>query len=263
MKKLTTILVEDTLPQLELIRGLVRDHCPQLLLIAEATNLNDAYEVITRYQPDLVLLDIEFNEGKTGFNLLDELKAVSDLNFQVIFFSGHAKEKNYAFTALQYAALQCLQKPIDYLLLVEAVERAVLFAGAKNAAQLRAQYEVLINLAKNRNFNDTPLFVRTSNKGKWENLNPDDILYLKSATTVTVIYLKGGREIIGMELIGYYEFLIEDPRFFRVHQSYIVNLKHVRFYDPRERILYLDNDETLEVARQPDRELRKRLGMRE
>lgn len=263
MKKLTTIIVEDTFSHLRLIRGLVRDYCPQLLLIAEATNLNDAYEVIVQYQPDLVLLDIEFNGGKTGFNLLDELKAVSDLNFQVIFFSGYVKEKNYAYSAFQYAALQCIQKPIDHRLLVEAVERAVLFAEAKNAAQLRAQYEVLINLAKNRNFNDTPLFVRTSNKGKWENLNPDDILYLKSATTVTVIYLKGGREIIGMELIGYYEFLIEDPRFFRVHQSYIVNLKHVRFYDPRERILFLDNDQTLEVARQPDRELRKRLGMRE
>ena len=56
---------------------------------------------------------------------------------------------------------------------------------------------------------------------------------------------------------------MEDPLFFRVHQSSIVNLKHVRVYDPRERILFLDNGQTLEVARQPDRELRKRLGMRE
>lgn len=96
-----------------------------------------------------------------------------------------------------------------------------------------------------------------------ENLNPDDILYLKSATTVTLIYLKDGREIVGMELIGYYEFLTEDPRFFRVHQSHIVNLKHVRSYDPKERMLLLSNHETLEVARQPDRELRRRLGMRE
>lgn len=262
MKKLTTIIVEDTLPQLELIRGLVRDYCPQLLLLAEATNLNDAYAVITQYQPDLVLLDIEFNEVRTGFNLLDELKAANALNFQVIFFSGHAKENNYAYSALQYSALQCLQKPVDHLLLVEAVERAVLFAEAKNAAQLRAQYEVLMNLVKTRNFDNTPLFVRTS-KGKWENLNPDDILYLKSATSVTMIYLKEKREIVGMELIGYYEFLTENPNFFRVHQSSIVNLKHVRVYDPRERILFLDNGETLEVARQPDRELRKRLGMRE
>lgn len=263
MKKLTTILVEDVLPELELLRGLVGDYCPQLLLVAEATNLHDAYMAIARYQPDLVLLDIEFNGGKTGFNLLDELRAANALNFQVIFFSGHAKEKNYAYTALQYAALQCLQKPIDYLLLVEAVERAALFAEAKNAAQLRAQYEVLINLAKTRNFNNTPLFVRTSNKGKWENLNPDDILYLKSDETITVFYMTDERKIKGMELIGYYEFLMEDPRFFRVHQSSIVNLKHVRVYDPRERILFLDNGQTLEVARQPDRELRKRLGMRE
>lgn len=262
MKKLTTIIVEDTLPQLELIRGLVRDYCPQLLLVAEATNLNDAYEVITRLRPDLVLLDIEFNEVRTGFNLMDELKAANALNFQVIFFSGHAKENNYAYSALQYSALQCLQKPVDYLLLVEAVERAVLFAEAKNVAQLRAQYEVLMNLVKTRNFNDTPLFVRTS-KGKWENLNPDDILYLKSATTVTMIYLKDNREIVGMELIGYYEFLTENPSFFRVHQSHIVNLKHVRSYDPKERLLLLANNETLEVARQPDRELRRRLGMRE
>lgn len=262
MKKLTTIIVEDTLPQLELIRGLVRDYCPQLFIMAEATNLNDAYEVITRLRPDLVLLDIEFNEVRTGFNLLDELKAANALNFQVIFFSGHAKENNYAYSALQYSALQCLQKPVDYLLLVEAVERAVLFAEAKNAAQLRAQYEVLMNLVKTRNFSDTPLFVRTS-KGKWENLNPDEILYLKSATTVTMIYLKDGREIVGMELIGYYEFLTENPNFFRVHQSHIVNLKHVRSYDPKERLLLLANHETLEVARQPDRELRRRLGMRE
>ncbi|HAK78094.1 MAG TPA: hypothetical protein DCR35_17800 [Runella sp.] len=261
MKKLTTLIAEDSQEQLELIRHLVEDHCPQVTVVAEALTLEDAYIAIKQFQPDLVLLDVEFHAHETSFNLLDRLKQENELSFQVVFFSGHAKEKNYAYSALQYAALQCLQKPIDYRLLVEAVERAALFAEAKNVVQLRAQYEVLMNLVKTRNFSDTPLFIRTS-KGKWENVNPDDILYLKSAATVTMIYLKGGKEIVGMELIGYYEFLTENPQFFRVHQSHIVNLKHVNSYDPKERMLFLTNGETLEVARQPDRELRKRLGMR-
>jgi two-component system LytT family response regulator len=263
MKTLSTIIVEDSLPQLERLQKLVEEHCPEARVVGTATNLTDAHELIVRQQPDLLLLDIEFNEGLTSFNLLDDLRTLNALHFPVIFFSAHAIEKNYAQIALNYAAFQCLQKPIDHRLLQEAIERVVVFIKGKNAevieAQYKAQYEVLLGLVKNRDFGNSPFFVRTL-KGKLENINPDNVLYLKSDDKITRFKLQDGSEVVGMELIGYYTFLTEDPKFFRVHQSYIVNLSKVRSYDPKEKTLTLFNGEVVYASRQLNQDLRGYLG---
>lgn len=68
MKKLTTLIAEDSQEQLELIRHLVEDHCPQVAVVAEALTLEDAYIAIKQFQPDLVLLDVEFHAHETSFN---------------------------------------------------------------------------------------------------------------------------------------------------------------------------------------------------
>lgn len=262
MKKLKTIIAEDSEEQLRLIRQLVEDNCPPIAVVAEAMTLDDAYTAIKQHQPDLVLLDVEFHAGATSFNLLDRLIGEGMVDFEIVFFSAHAEQNNYAPMAFKYAALQCLQKPIDIEKLLVAIGRAVLLNEAKDAVQLRAKYDLLMDLVKTKNFDDSPFFVRIK-RTQWKRLSPNDVLYLQSAGTGTVFHLQDGTKITAMDMIGSYDYLHENPQFFRIHQSYIANLSFVRDYDPTERLLYLNNGEHLVVARDPDRELRRRMRMKE
>lgn len=86
MKKLKTIIGEDSEEQLRLIRQLVEDNCPQIAVVAEAMTLDDAYTAIKQHQPDLVLLDVEFHAGATSFNLLDRLIGEGMVDFEIVFF---------------------------------------------------------------------------------------------------------------------------------------------------------------------------------
>ncbi len=258
-KTLRTILVEDSPEQLFLLREMLQTYCPQVNNIGEASTLNQAYQLITTLNPDLVLLDVEYNAIETGFNLLDRLKQENRLNFQVIFISGHARTKNYAFIALQYAALQCIEKPIDKHLLMDAIGKAVAITTAKDAEQLQAQIDILLTIVKSKSIQNAPFFVKTVGK-KWENLKPEDILYLQSDDTITRIHKTDGSVIAAFENIGYYEYITEDPNFFRIEQGCIVNLSHVRVYDQSERLLVLHNGTHLYASRLKDRELRRRLA---
>lgn len=75
------VLIDDEISNLENLRILLEKHCPQVTIIATAQSVNDAVDVIEKYLPDLVFLDIQMGE-KTGF---DVLKLLPSRNFEVVF----------------------------------------------------------------------------------------------------------------------------------------------------------------------------------
>lgn len=57
-----------------------------------------------------------------------------------------------------------------------------------------------------------------------------DILYLEAANTYTIFYFIDGSKLISTRNLGFYEQELIAEAFFRVHQSYIVNLNMVKSY---------------------------------
>lgn len=53
------IHIEDETRNIELLSSLVKEHCPDIDLVAHARNLPDAIQLVNEVQPDLVYLDIE------------------------------------------------------------------------------------------------------------------------------------------------------------------------------------------------------------
>jgi len=118
------ILIDDEISNLENLRTLLEKHCPQVSIIATAQNITDAVDIIEKYSPDLVFLDIQMGE-QTGF---DVLKILPTRNFEVIFVAAYDQ---YGIQAVKFAALDYLLKPIDIEELINAVNKA----GHKLAAQ--------------------------------------------------------------------------------------------------------------------------------
>lgn len=67
-KKIKTILVDDERLARQELKYLLQEY-PDIQIIDEAENVDEALEKIHRLQPDLIFLDIEMPE-KNGFDLL-------------------------------------------------------------------------------------------------------------------------------------------------------------------------------------------------
>ena len=83
----------------------------------EADSVKSGIKKIYEVNPDIVLLDVELEDG-TGIDLMSSLNAI---NFQLIFITAHNK---YAINAFKFSAIDFLLKPIDSEDLLNAFQKA-------------------------------------------------------------------------------------------------------------------------------------------
>ncbi|MGB3464443.1 MAG: response regulator, partial [Cyclobacteriaceae bacterium] len=74
----TLIIDDERLARKELLSLL--DSYPELEIVGEAVNAEDAYEKIQSMKPELIFLDIQM-PGKTGFELLEMLDSAPKVIF--------------------------------------------------------------------------------------------------------------------------------------------------------------------------------------
>ncbi|MBN2013084.1 response regulator [candidate division KSB1 bacterium] len=115
-KALQTIVVDDEwLIRKELISLLTA--YDQINIVGEASNVDEAIQLVENIDPDLIFLDIQM-PGRTGFHLLESIPQT----FDVIFISGY---DHMIQQAHQYNAIDYLTKPIDKKRLALAVNKAL------------------------------------------------------------------------------------------------------------------------------------------
>ncbi|MEP3969628.1 MAG: response regulator, partial [Nonlabens sp.] len=84
----------------------------------QAASIKDGLALINRIKPDIVLLDIELEDGVS----FDILKRLEKIDFEIIFITGF---DNKAIQAIKLGALDYLLKPIDEEELEEALNKAI------------------------------------------------------------------------------------------------------------------------------------------
>ncbi|MDB9883453.1 response regulator, partial [Bacteroidia bacterium] len=119
--KIKAIHIDDEKDSIEVIQMLIKEHCPQLDLVAWAHTVNEGVELIEKHNPHLVFLDVEM-PGENGFSLFSKLKHRS---FHTIMVTGY---ENYAIKAMKHSALDYLLKPVD----ADSLESAVSKLDSKN-----------------------------------------------------------------------------------------------------------------------------------
>ena len=56
----------------------------------------------------------------------------------------------------------------------------------------------------------------------------EEILYLQSDVNYTLFFLQNGEKIIVSKSLKDYEKILPEHQFFRIHQSYLVNIQYVK-----------------------------------
>ena len=212
--KLNAIIVEDEETSRDILRNYLKKYCPNVSVLGEAGNVEDALVLIRNKPLDVVFLDVEMPYG----NAFDLLEKVGDINFETIFVTAY---DHYAIDALNAHASYYLLKPISIDNLIKAVD----YVAEIKLKEEALQDQVLIPKTTVANGKITiPL------QDGFEVLETANILYCKADDNYTEIFLNNNKKKLVSKTLEYFEEALAESGFARVHKSYLVNVNEVVKY---------------------------------
>ena len=236
---ISTILIDDEPNSLSALQLILQEHCPEVVILKSCSSPQEGIEAIHTLHPDLIFLDIEM-PLVNGFDLLEKVKNYS---LSVIFTTAY---HHYAIKAVRYSALDYLVKPIDPKELIEAVERYKLLKSKTNNIE---QFQFLLDKLSQKDH--TLKKIAIPNMEGFKLINIEDIMYCIADDNYTHIHLKNKAKITASRTLKDIQLLLSDyDYFFRIHHSYLINLKEVNQYIKGEGGHVVMNDEAeLNVSR--------------
>ncbi len=214
----TAVIIDDEEQLRDTNRMLLADNFPNVELVGQAASVKEAVNLIHQFQPNLVFLDIELEDGN-GFHVLQQCK---DLNLKVIFVTAY---NQYAIKAIKFNAIDYILKPVNEFEFVSAVQNAL---NTLEEEGLQMQMNHFFEQYQN-NFQTKKIVLRTNEALHLVVIT--DIMYCKSDNSYTTFYIKSHPPIIVSKSIKEYANLLEEYGFIRPHQSYLVNINCIAKID--------------------------------
>ncbi|MCX6320135.1 MAG: LytTR family DNA-binding domain-containing protein [Bacteroidetes bacterium] len=214
------ILLVDNEPEIRaVLKDMVSAWANGMHTIAEADGVQTGLEQIRLVSPDIVLLDVEMNDG-TGFDLLKLLSAPS---FQLIFTTAH---NQYAIEAFRFSAIDYLLKPIDPADLHRALEKAMSHLSSNT---LQQQLSILLQQYAGKNEPERQIVLKDVDKTYFVKIS--DILYCEADGSYTKFYFSNAEPLFVSRNLRSYEELLAPAGFIRTHHSCLVNPSKIKVYD--------------------------------
>lgn len=169
---------------------------------------------------DIVLMDTALKGNMSGIDTAEGIRQIYEY-FCLIFMSGHDR---YDRRFLNLHPFQCLEKPVAKGKLFESLNRAV--------DRYRFLYEIFAFRFK----------------GMTYCIRLQEVLYFASDRRVIRICMENGREYIFYEKLDELEKELQNytAKFFRIHQSYLINGRQVEQHHPR--YVVMRNKEMIPVS---------------
>lgn len=232
-KVINAIVIDDErMARQELLR-LLSQH-PNIQVLAQAENIEQAAQEIRDHKPDVIFLDIEM-PGGTGIELAETLNGIVPIVFCTAY-------DEFAVDAFSLSAVDYLVKPIDPKRLANTVSK----------------------LTKSSEFiplsDDFKLMVKFTDHMKIIQLG--DISRFESIGNHAAIYTPEGKAYIQSSL-NKIEARLEPKNYFRASRSDILRLDAIEKLEQSINygfIAYLNNGHEVEISRRQASKLKNQLG---
>ncbi len=211
-----TILVDDELAARETLRTYLLKYCKGIEIVGEACDVPSAIAIIKELKPALVFLDVEMPFG----NAFDVLEQSSEQRFETIFVTAFTE---YAIKAFNFSASYYILKPVDIQELTKAVDKV------KTLINHQSSPNVSNILYENFKFPENKKLVLPTTNG-FEVILVNTIIRLCGSSNYTEIYLMDGKKKVVSRVLKFFEDLLSDQGFMRIHKSHIINLEQVKRY---------------------------------
>jgi two-component system LytT family response regulator len=203
---------------------------PEIEIIEEAINVQDAIEKIEELRPQLIFLDIQMPGNKTGFDLLEVLEYLP----KVVFTTAYDE---YALKAFEFNALDYLLKPIETKRMAEAIHK------------VKKQMDQDQNAQKNLLSGNDQVFVKDGERCWFVRLS--EVRLFESAGNYAKVFFGNNKPLILKSLNALEERL--DPKlFFRANRKHIINLQMITKMDTQYNgglKVTLQGGEDIEISR--------------
>jgi len=231
------LIIDNEAPILAGMRIQLETYCPEMTALQEATGVATGLQAIENFQPDIVFLDVEMDDG-TGFDLLKQL---GSYNFQLIFITAHNK---YAVDAFRFSAIDFLLKPIDTDDLLSSLEKAI--ANLKNI-NLKEQIQVLNESLNAISLEHKKIVLKDKDSIYFIKVN--DIIRCHAEGPYTEFFVTGGQRITISKNLKEYEEMLEPFGFIRAHHSHLINIRKIIRFDKTDGCnLIMENNDEVPVS---------------
>ena len=234
---LEAVIVDDEIKALKSLSWELTNFSEEITVSASLTNPFEALEYLEKNTPDCLFLDIEM-PTMDGFQFIQKL---TNKNFPVVITTAY---NQYAIKALKNEAIDYLLKPIDTDDLKETIVKIKKF-NSKNFTAERLE-QILINF--NSNLINKKITLNTD--GKLLFLESDEILYAESDGNYSTIFLIDGQKIVLTKKLKEVNALLPQDSFFRIHNSYIINLNKIKEFLKTDGYVVLKSNHKIPVSRQ-------------
>lgn len=241
----TAIIADDERLMRDQLRLRLQQVWPELEILDEAKNGEEAIQLIETHKPDLAFLDIRM-PAKTGLEAAKEIGTKA----HIVFITAYDQ---YAVEAFEQGAVDYVLKPADTERLSKTVER--LKVRLNTAAEPNDMSNMLAQLAKQLGIAPKPNYLQwiQASIGQELRLIPvEDILFFQSDEKYTRVQTATYEALIRKPVRDLAEEL--DPHlFWQIHRSTLVNSKAisgvVRDMRGRHLVQIKGLTEKLEVSR--------------
>ena len=255
MHVIKAVIVDDETHCGNVLQKVLELEHPQVSILGQATNIDDAARIIGETRPTLVFLDVRLGR-ENGFELFERSWRV---NFETIFISAH---NDFALKAIKFNALDYLLKPVDPGDLNAAIGKLIKKLGPKPSAPPSPppseHLESLANVLKAFNKPIDKLAIPSADG--FVMIPVAEIVYATSDSNYTVFYLTNDRKITSAYTLRQYETMLSSQDFFRAHKSFLVNMSHINCYLKTDGgVLIMSNGKAVEISRRNKEKLMKLL----
>lgn len=215
---LKAIIVDDESTSRNVLRDYILRYCENVVILGEADSVQAALPLIRAQSPDILFLDVEMPKGN-GFDLLEQL---GEVEFETVFVTAF---DHYAIQALNYSAAYYLLKPVSIDELITAVNK---IRREREKHQPAIHTKVLLENILATGLQQKRIVIPLMDG--FEVVKIEDIVSCEAHDNFTDFHFTNRPKMMICRTLKFYEELLQDNGFMRVHKSHLVNLEHVVKY---------------------------------
>lgn len=245
---LSAILIDDEESNLKSLDMKLKNHCPEVHVVALCASAQDGLEQIEMIHPDVVFLDIEM----PIMNAFTLLRKLTWRNFELIFVTAY---DHYAVQAIKFSALDYLVKPVE----VKDLKMAVSKVLEKKLNSPNQRLELLLENVLGQRKEMKKIAVSSSTGLQF--LKVTEIVFLEATGSYTQLYLADKRKFMTSRTLKEYEEILPADIFVRIHNSHIINKDYIEKYIRGEGgQVILEGGVILDISKRKKAEFLKIIG---
>lgn len=190
-----------------------------------------ALALIANKKPDIILMDIDINGEKSGLELAEDLK---DYSLPVLFISSSDNQATHS-KAKEIGMIGFLVKPLSKITLLTILD---LFFNQIEQQRKNRQLDIGVF--------DQSLLIKRG--GLYHKVDIDNIIHISSDMEYATIFTTQGKFMF-RESLKKLEARLDKNKFFRSHQSHIINFTYLKSIQSKESVAIMSDETQVPISR--------------